>query len=188
VLQHRADVLRTSHGPPEAGECNPMELRSAEELLVIVVMRIALVSCVLVGCAYQPGSFVHPQRDFRGQRTTVGCLDLAVERRTDLALGPVLAYQFANRCDHLTTVDLGGVSVVGRNAEGTDIVLRPYDPRAELHPVALDGRKAGGEWLAYPADRAIPQVCIDAATLAHQGPPHWLCFGSAAGTVVGSVP
>ncbi|HEX8115424.1 MAG TPA: hypothetical protein VF516_47180, partial [Kofleriaceae bacterium] len=100
--------------------------------------------CALVGCAYQPGSFAHAPHDFVGQRVTVGCLDVAVERRTDLSVGPaldpVLGYQFGNRCDHPALVDLGAVAVIGRNPAGADVALRPYDPRHELRPVALDGR------------------------------------------------
>jgi hypothetical protein len=148
-------------------------------------MRIALATCALIGCAYEPGSFRYPSKTFAGQRATVGCLDVSVERRADLALGPVLAYQFANRCDHVAVVDLGAAVVVGRNAQGTDIPLRPYDPRSELHPTALDGRNIGAEALAYPADRAMPQLCVDAATLVHEARPQWLCFGAPAGPVVG---
>src|ERR1051325_10419313 len=86
------------------------ELQSAADLLVIDVMRIALLSCALIGCAYKPGSFASGQNRFPGQHATVACLDLAVERRPDLPIGPVLGYQFANRCDHPTTVDLGSVA------------------------------------------------------------------------------
>lgn len=149
--------------------------------------RIVFALCALAGCAYQPGSFLAPQRTFAGRRTTVGCFDVAVERRPDLPIGPVLGYQFANRCDHVATVDLAAVAVVGRNAGGTDVVLLPYDPHAELHPVAIDARNVGGEALAYPAAHAMPQVCVDLATLGHQATTQWLCFGSSAATV-GSVP
>jgi len=156
-------------------------------------MRIALLFRALgalvglVGCAYKPGSFASSEHAFSGQRASQGCLDVAIERRADLPIGPVLEFQFANRCDHMTTVDLGSVAVVGRNAQGTDVALRPYDPRREIHPVPLDGRKEGGEALVYPADRSMPQVCVDVATLAKDGSWRWLCFGSAP-TVVGGVP
>lgn len=150
-------------------------------------MRIVL-ACALAGCAYQPGSFAYSPQDFAGQRTTVGCLDVAVDRRADLSIGPVLSYQFANRCDHAAVVDLGAVAVVGRNEQGADVPLRPYDPRGELHPAALDGRSAGAEALAYPSDRPMPQVCADAASLVHQAPPRWLCFGGPARPVVGRAP
>lgn len=152
------------------------------------LLRIALFSCALVGCAYQPGSFAYLPNGFSGQRATVGCLDVAVERRTDLPIGPVLGFQFANRCDQPAMIDLAAVAVVGRNAQGIDVTLTPYDPRAELHPVALDGRNVGAESLAYPADRTMPQVCADVATLAHLGTPRWLCFGAAARAVAARLP
>lgn len=150
-------------------------------------MRVALLSCALFGCAYQPGSFASTQT-FRGQRATVGCLDVAIERRADFPIGPVLGYQFANRCDHPTTVDLGAVAVVGRDAAGTELMLRAYDPRAELRPVALDARNVGAESLAYPANRALPQVCVDVATLDRATPSRWLCFSGAPGDPVGGQP
>ncbi|HEX3758817.1 MAG TPA: hypothetical protein VHW23_08935 [Kofleriaceae bacterium] len=150
-------------------------------------MRVALV-CVLVGCGYQPGSFAHASHDFVGQRVTVGCLDIAVERRADHAIGPVLGYQFANRCDRAAPVDLAAVAVIGRDAQGADVALRPYDPRGEIHPAALDGRSAGAEAVVYGvpgripghATRAAPirEVCADAAALGDAAPPHWLCFGA----------
>ena len=42
-------------------------------------MRIALLACALIGCAYKPGSFASGQKAFPGQRITMGCLDVAVE-------------------------------------------------------------------------------------------------------------
>jgi hypothetical protein len=150
-------------------------------------MRIAL-ACVLLGCAYQPGSFAHASHDFVGQRVTVGCLDIAVERRADLLIGPVLGYQFANRCDRATRVDLGAVVVIGRDPQGANVALRPYDPRREIRTVALDGRSVGAEVLVYPAARTMPEVCADAAALAHAAPPRWLCFSAPPGPVAGGAP
>lgn len=170
-------------------------------------MRVALV-CVLAGCGYQPGSFAHASHDFVGQRVTVGCLDIAVERRADHALGPVLGYQFANRCDRAAPIDLGAVAVIGRDAQGADVALRPYDPQGEIRRAALDGRSAGAEAVIYripgraperipgPISRAIPErspgpiserapvagpireVCADAAALVAAAEPHWLCFAA----------
>jgi hypothetical protein len=151
-------------------------------------MRYSFLVVAVAGCAYQPGSFAFPQSKFASQRATVGCLDISVERRPDLSSGPVLGYQFANRCDRPTTVDLGAVVVVGRTTQGLDVTLRPYDPRRELHPVALDGRTVGAESLAYPVARTMSQVCVDVAPLVHQAAAQWLCLGNTAGTVVGSVP
>jgi hypothetical protein len=140
-------------------------------------MRVAL-ACALVGCAYQPGSFTHAPHDFVGQRVTIGCLDVAVERRPDAAVGPVLGYQFGNRCDHPALIDLGAARVIGRNPQGADVALRPYDPRREIRPAALDGRSVGTEALAYASDRPMLEVCADAAALAHAAPPRWLCFAA----------
>ena len=140
-------------------------------------MRVALV-CALVGCAYQPGSFAHAQHDFVGQRVSLGCLDIAVERRADAAMGPVLGYQFGNRCDHPALIDLGAARVIGRDAQGADVALRPYDPQREIRPAEIDGRGVGAEALAYASDRPLSEVCADAAALAHAVPPRWLCFGA----------
>jgi hypothetical protein len=140
-------------------------------------MRVALV-CALVGCAYQPGSFAHAQHDFVGQRITVGCIDVAVERRADASIGPVLGYQFGNRCDQPVLIDLGAVAVIGRDPQGADVALRPYDPQREIRPAEIDGRGVGAEALAYASDRPLSEVCADAAALAHAVPPRWLCFGA----------
>ena len=148
-------------------------------------MRVALV-CALVGCAYQPGSFALAQHDFVGQRVTVGCLDVAVERRADAAIGPVLGYQFGNRCDRPALVDLGAIAVIGRNPQGADVALRPYDPRREIHPAALDGRGIGAEAIAYASDRPVLEVCADAAALVHEAPPRWLCFTAPAPATAGT--
>lgn len=147
-----------------------------------------MVFCAVVGCAYQPGSFSSPSREFVGQRVTVGCLDLAVDRRADLSIGPVLAYEFANRCDHAAVVDLGAAAVIGRSAGGGELALQPYDPRGEVHAAELDGRDVGGEVLAYTADRAMVRLCVDAAGLAHTGAPRWLCVGDAPHLVAGRSP
>jgi hypothetical protein len=143
-------------------------------------MRSALVFLALVGCTYKPGSFASSDVAFPGQRVSAGCLDIAVDRRSDLPVGPVIEYQFANRCDHLTTVDLGAVTVIGRGVDGSEMRMRPYDPRSEIQPVALDARKVGGETLAYWAGRAMSQVCVDVASLAKDGVPQWLCFAAQA--------
>jgi hypothetical protein len=140
-------------------------------------MRTALM-CVLVGCAYQPGSFA-PATEFPGTHATVGCLDVAIDRRADLPIGPVLHYQLANRCDRAAIVDLGAATVVAHHADGTQLTLAPYDPQHELHPVSLDGRNVGGEALAYPAPAAITQLCVDLAALVHQQPAQWRCFDTA---------
>jgi hypothetical protein len=141
-------------------------------------MRTAVLSVALIGCAYRPGSFSHPRQGFPGQRTTVGCLDLSVERRPDLTGGgTVLAYEFGNRCDHAATVDLASVAVVGRTYDGLERKLSPYDPNQEIRPLQIDGRTAGREAIAYPdATAHFASVCVDAASLVHETPARWLCF------------
>lgn len=151
-------------------------------------MRNAVLCCALAGCAYKPGSFAYSDQAFAGTRASVGCLDVAVQRRPDLPIGSVLAYEFANRCDHAVPIDLARVRVRGRTMQGVEVDLRPYDPRGELKVVELDGRTGGHEALAYPADRLIPQVCVDVATLAGAPSARWLCLGDAGPEIVGSVP
>ncbi|HEY0195808.1 MAG TPA: hypothetical protein VGC42_32060, partial [Kofleriaceae bacterium] len=93
------------------------------------------VVCGVAGCAYQPGSFDYAVHRFPGERVTVGCFDVAVERRADAPVGPVLGFDVANRCDHPQQLDFAALIVVGRDAAGHDVALAPYDPRHELVPV-----------------------------------------------------
>lgn len=140
-----------------------------------------LVAAVLAGiaaCAYKPGSYASPTREFHGQRVTVGCLDLAIERRPDHGSSVVLGYTFGNRCDHPTVVDLAWVNVIGRTSDGVEIALTPYDPKRELRVLQIDGRLVGQEAIAYPAPESVGQVCVDVASIAQQAPAQWLCFGS----------
>jgi hypothetical protein len=136
-----------------------------------------LLAVPLAGCAYQPGSFAHQQQAFPGTRTTVGCLDVAIDRRADLGKSAVLGYRFGNRCDRPATVDLAYVNVVGRTGDGVEHKLVPYDPEGQLMAMKVDGRFAGGEALAYPSDEPLVQICVDAASLAQRTPEQWLCFG-----------
>jgi hypothetical protein len=142
-------------------------------------MRAAVLSVALIACAYRPGSFSHFRQGFPGQRTTVGCIDLSIEHRPPLTGGgTVLAYEFGNRCDGPATVDLSRVAVVGRTYAGDEISLAPYDPAREIRELRLDGRSAGKEAIAYLHGEAFVEVCVDAATLAHEAPARWLCFAS----------
>lgn len=144
-------------------------------LLSLTVLAGAL---VIGACAYQPGSYSAPVAAFAGQRTTVGCLDVAVDRRTDLGSAAVIGYAFGNRCDRPAVVDLAWVSVIGRTADGAEVALVPHDPRGELRVLKIDGRTAGSEAISYPAPEALGQVCIDIASLAQQTPAQWVCFGN----------
>ncbi|HEX4421789.1 MAG TPA: hypothetical protein VH165_27950 [Kofleriaceae bacterium] len=147
---------------------NPDSMRGMAQWSAVVCLATA-------GCAYEPGSFVWGKDTFPGQRASVGCLDIAIDRRSDLPIGPVLGYQFANRCDHALAVDLGAVAVVGRNAAGIRVGLAPYDPRHEVHPVLLDASSVGTEALAYPAAQAL-ELCVDVSSFVGPGQALWRCF------------
>jgi hypothetical protein len=142
-------------------------------------MRAILASVALVGCAYKPGSFSHLRRDFPGQRTTVGCIDLSVERRPGMSGGgAVLAYEFGNRCDRPATIDLARARVVARTFDGEDIELHPFDPNGEIRSLRIDGRLTGAEAIAYHAEAQLAEVCVDAASITETADPQWLCFAS----------
>jgi hypothetical protein len=142
-------------------------------------MRLVLLAAALCGCAYKPGSFSHLQQEFPGQRTTVGCIDLAVERRPDLSSGgSVLAYEFGNRCDHPATVDLANAHVLAQLDDGTRTRMYPWDPNDEIRELQIDGRGAGAEALAYPANAHVYQICVDGASVTHEARARWLCFTS----------
>jgi hypothetical protein len=141
-------------------------------------MRVAVLTCALAGCAYNPGSFTHIQVQFAGHQMTVGCLDLAIDRRPDLPSGDaVVGYAFGNRCDHPTAVDLLAVNVIGRTADGREVELLPYDPRHDIQPLEIDGRLAAKEAIAYPSTVPLVEVCIDVASITHAKPARWLCVG-----------
>lgn len=144
----------------------------------LVIAAVAGCALVVVGCAYKPGSFAQYGEGFTGERVTVGCLDVAVERRLDHGEWPVLEYKFGNRCDRAATVDLAFTSVLGRTAEGAEIALAPYDPKAEISVQRIDARMAGGEVIAYPTDIRLGQVCVDVASIAREKPARWVCMGN----------
>lgn len=142
------------------------------------MLRLVLLLCV--GCSYSPGSYTYATKTFVGQRATVGCIDLAVDRRPDHEGAAVLAYRFGNRCDSRQMIDFSRVTVVGRDAEGHELQLVPFDPTSEIRPLPIDARLAGGEVLAYHAQKHLVQVCVDAASLARKTPERWLCFAQPA--------
>lgn len=155
------------------------------------MLRMAVFASALAGCtAYQPSSFTRPggpASGFVGQRATIGCLDIAVERRADYDASAVLQYQLGNRCNRAVEVDLQQVPVVGRFADGEELALTPYDPDLEIRPVKLAGRLVGAEAIAYRTPRPASQVCVDAARIerpagerafAAAPPARWLCFAA----------
>lgn len=133
-------------------------------MLVRRALLLAFGVSALTACAYRPGSFHGPGGAFVGERTTVGCLDVAVSPHDDRAAeGPALAYQFANRCDRPTVVDLGALVVRGRSASGRELTLAVWDPLGQLQPARIDGRRSGREVLEYRAaiDDPIALACVD---------------------------
>ena len=147
-------------------------------------MRIgAIAACLLVGCAYQAGSYRYQHHALAGNRVTLGCIDLAVARHrvTDPEGGVVIQYEFGNGCDAPARVDLAHVRVAALTADGRQVRLVPYDPNAELQPLRLDGRSYGSETIAYRDELGndVHGACVDAASVVHQAEARWVCFGGA---------
>jgi hypothetical protein len=134
---------------------------------------------VAAACAYKPGTFTHRNNSFPGQRTTIGCLDLAIHRRAQLELeGVTLGFEFGNRCPHPTPVDLANVRVLAQTTSGKRITLSAFDPNWEIRPLVIDGRAAGGEAIEYHSDEPLVSVCVDAASIAQNREEKWLCFSN----------
>jgi len=138
-----------------------------------------LATLTAVGCGYSPGSFHSPLQSFPGQHATVGCLDVAVDRRQDRDSGEIIVeYAFGNRCDRPALVDLAAAVVRGRTADQQTVALVAYDPRGQILPLRIDGRAVGGETIAYVTDTPLREVCVDAASIVHADSPAWSCFPS----------
>lgn len=126
----------------------------------------ACVALGLLGCSrYSAGSFHGGGRDFTGQYVTVGCLDVAIASDHDpVAPGPVVDYQFGNRCDRAVPVDLGAIRATGRTPSGEEVALVPYDPYREIRGLRLEARTAGRERLEYRKARDfgtdVVQICL----------------------------
>ena len=141
-------------------------------------MRSVLLAAALVACGYQPGSFHYPEALVAGQHATVGCLDLSIGIRQRTPRAAVIDYDFGNRCDHPSVVDLAAVRVIGRTADGREVSLAAYDPNGELRALPLDGRSTGHEAIAYESEKSpVAQICIDAAAIAHAD-RQWMCFAA----------
>jgi hypothetical protein len=134
---------------------------------------------IVAACAYRPGTFARYGQRFGGEPVTVGCLDIAIERRADRTPDePVVAYVFGNRCARSAVVDFAHARVIGRTDDGREVELAPFDPKHEIRALRVDGRWTGREALAYPAEVAIAQVCVDAASIAHEPRAQWVCLGA----------
>ncbi|MEZ4399807.1 MAG: hypothetical protein R3B06_07300 [Kofleriaceae bacterium] len=134
----------------------------------------------LAGCAtYSPGSFAVRGERFTGSPTTVGCLDLAVAGQRDpIARGPVVAFQFGNRCDHAVHVDLGAVRATGRTADGTRVAMAAFDPARALSAQKLEARRFGRQRLEYRslrADADVIEVCLEVGAITERGQAALVC-------------
>lgn len=133
-------------------------------------------SLVLAGCAYRAGSFSDDDVRFHGVYVSVGCLDLAVDREHRAIARDVITYAFGNRCDEPTLVDLAAARVHGIARDGTVLRIMPFDPRREIRAMRLDIGAAGQEAIAYPSDRPLEMLCVDAASVARVPGSRWICF------------
>jgi len=134
-------------------------------------MRIAGLLLV-AACAYQPSTFYSAEQKFDGQRTSAGCLDLAVARRADVGDHAVVAYAFGNRCESPAVVDLAAARVLG-----DDALLEAFDPEHVIDSRQLDGHAVGGEAIAYAGKPK--ELCIDPGSIAHAPADAWVCLGEA---------
>jgi len=138
---------------------------------------LVVVAAVLAGCAYKAASkTTEPnERTGRVDRSTIGCLEVGVDRRSDLGDAAVVRYAFANHCPSAAQVDLAWAQVIGRTADGAELALVPTKRASEI-VVAPDGEAEAT--LLYPSTTAIGQLCVDVASLAQQTPARWRCFGN----------
>lgn len=135
---------------------------------------VLVVAAVLAGCAYKAASSSETTPD-KQDRSRIGCLEIGVDRRTDLGSSAVVRYAFENRCGAPANVDLGWANVIGRTALGNELALVPAEKAAA---VTIDAHGSGEATLAYPAPTPIGQLCIDLNSLAQQTPAVWRCFGN----------
>jgi hypothetical protein len=139
-------------------------------------MRALAIVLFATGCGYHPGSFAGPRGPFVGMASTVDCLDIAVSRKPDSAVGPVLAFDFGNRCARSIVVDFQHARVEAVTAGGRRAPLAAYDPDGNIVEERLDARLPGHEAIAYHSDHLVPQVCVDLATIAHAAGTQWRCL------------
>lgn len=133
---------------------------------VVVAVAASASACA----TYRAGSFQSGSEPFVGERTQAGCLDLAIDvKRDPVATGPVVQYQFGNRCDRSTTIDLAAVEVTGRTASGAEVAMVAYDPYDQIRALPLDARGVGRERIEYRTAREfggdVIAVCVAIGSL-----------------------
>ncbi|MBK9037299.1 MAG: hypothetical protein IPL61_39660 [Myxococcales bacterium] len=160
--------------------------------IAVLVGSVAAVG--LLGCAtYSPGSFAARGESFTGQLATIGCLDLAVAGTRDaVAPGPVVDFQFGNRCDHAVHVDLSAVRATGRTSAGERVALVAYDPYGEIARQKLEARGIGRERLEYRSARDfgtdLIEVCVEVGQITEGGAPSMMCVAPEPGRVAEVTP
>ncbi|HEU4616264.1 MAG TPA: hypothetical protein VFS15_29400 [Kofleriaceae bacterium] len=107
---------------------------------------------------------------------SVGCLDLAIDREHRSSARDVITYAFGNRCDEPAIVDLAAARVHAVARDGTVLRIMPFDPRHEIRAMRLDIGATGQEAIAYPSDRQLSMLCVDAASIARVHGSRWICF------------
>ena len=137
---------------------------------------------ITAACGYRAGSFAGPRGLFAGTPSTVDCLDIAVSREADSDVGPVLAFDFGNRCAHPIVVDFQHAHVEAVTVDGQRIPLDAYDPDGGIVVERLDAQLPGHEAIAYATSAPAPQLCIDVATIVHAAGTQWRCFARQAVT------
>lgn len=135
---------------------------------------VLVVAAVLAGCAYKAASSNETTPE-RKDRSLVGCLEIGVDRRSDLGNAAVVRYAFENHCGTPANVDLAWANVIGRTALGNELALVPAKHESGV-TIAPHGE--GETTLAYPAPTPIGQLCVDVNSLAQKTPAVWRCFGN----------
>lgn len=128
-----------------------------------------LLSCTaLTGCAYRAGSYENGSGVFPGTRTTAGCLDLAVAVVPHAPKpGPVLQFNFGNRCTRPVPLDFTALRVIARDDTGFERPLVPFDPRGELRPLMLEAALSAREMIEFRDpygvyfSNATSTICVD---------------------------
>lgn len=137
-----------------------------------------ILGVVLAGCYKAASSSTSDTTREVRDHSRVGCLDVSVDRHSDLGTTAIVTFAFENRCGQPARVDLAWAQVIGRTAEGAELALIPTKREAA---VTVGAHEQAEATLAYPnpaAPAPLGQLCVDIASLAQQTPARWRCFGN----------
>lgn len=128
---------------------------------------------------YRAGSFRSPGADFPSERTTQGCVDVAIRASLDpQADGPVVDLYLGNRCSDSVWVDIPALAMTVSQADGELLPVTIYDPRDELKSTLLGGKEQTMVRLELVAPETSLRVCAQLDKFARArtpGPPKVLC-------------